>query len=590
MMEGRGPHQHDRIKRERERDPPPAAARPRARHPNEYTPTSPGAARPPCRVVRREPLTLSLGTGRTGPHLPHRIVRAPARRFATFAPPPAGILILVAASLSCSKGAPSRVAETLSIAVPYDLNSLDPHAKDKLGSFAILSNVYEPLVSVEKDLKVQPCLARSWENPDLSTWIFHLRPHVTFHSGRRLGSADVVYSFNRVLRSDDLEMKTYLLDIEEVSAVGPLEVRIRSRSSSRNFLNKLASLLIIPEGETGATLRSSDGTGPYSLISNEENRVIRLRRNANYWAGAPAFGEVTFFLALPAEEAIGGLLAGSYQLIQCDSRKVEAALRESGRKEIKRHPNLYVKYLGYDLAREVTPFCGARPNPFRKKAVRQAIHAALDRRALVAALAGYAAPATQPIPRFVFGFNPQIQEPASDPVRARTLLKQAGLPGGFPVVLHVRQVLGEAAFLVREQLGRIGIAVEVSTLPDAAFYDLVDRRGASFFLNRFGCPTGDASDLLDDVVHSLDRERHLGTRNFGGYSDPDLDRAIEASAGIERVDERRKALQDILSRVMDELVLIPLYNDEDVYAMDRTLAFEPQSDSVIRAAAIGLRP
>ena len=42
------------------------------------------------------------------------------------------------------------------------------------------------------DLRVLPCLAVSWENPDELTWVFRLRAGVEFHDGSPLAAADVV--------------------------------------------------------------------------------------------------------------------------------------------------------------------------------------------------------------------------------------------------------------------------------------------------------------------------------------------------------------------------------------------------------------
>src|SRR5262245_19522199 len=78
--------------------------------------------------------------------------------------------------------APPPAEQPLTIALPYEVITLDPHAKDKLGSNATLSNLYEPLVTTDKELRILPCLATSWESPDPRTWIFHVRPGVLFHS------------------------------------------------------------------------------------------------------------------------------------------------------------------------------------------------------------------------------------------------------------------------------------------------------------------------------------------------------------------------------------------------------------------------
>lgn len=118
------------------------------------------------------------------------------------------------------------------------------------------------------------------------------------------------------------------------------------------------------------------------------------------------------------------MLAGTYHLIQGESKRIDAVADGSNRFVVLRHDNLYVKYLGYDLSRDLTPACSARPNPFKNRLVRRAIDLAIDRSRLVGALSAHAVPLFQPVPRFVFGFNPRIPETVLDGNASRALLER----------------------------------------------------------------------------------------------------------------------------------------------------------------------
>ena len=164
-----------------------------------------------------------------------------------------GLLLAPLLAGSCGRGVPPE-ASAIRIAVPYDVGTLDPHARDTLSNLAIGSHFYEALVTTDRDMTIRPCLARSWENPDSSTWIFHLRPSVRFHSGRPFGAVDVVYSIRRLLGDDQLEIAGYVVYLTEVSAVDALTVRIRTSRPPGVFLNKLRFVSIVPEGSTSGEL------------------------------------------------------------------------------------------------------------------------------------------------------------------------------------------------------------------------------------------------------------------------------------------------------------------------------------------------
>src|SRR5262249_31521033 len=151
------------------------------------------------------------------------------------------------------------------------------------------------------------------------------------------------------------------------------------------------------------------------------------------------------------------------------------AVAGQGRLTILRRSNFYLKYLTFDTARDRTPQSPLPRNPFLSRAVRQAVSLAVDRPALVGRLTAYGIPATQPVPRFIFGFDPTLPVPDRDLARARDLLRQAGLPNGFPVVLHSRKLFEDAARVVKEQLADVGIAADVVILPDPGFWGLLNR-------------------------------------------------------------------------------------------------------------------
>jgi len=401
---------------------------------------------------------------------------------------------------------------------------------------------------------------------------------------------DVVYSFNRLIGSEELALSTYLTNVSEVEALDPLTVRVRTKSRLAILLNKLYNVFIIPNGSSAEELAVRvNGTGPYKLAKWEKGSLIQMERNEKYWGKKPALRKVNYYLNQSPRQAVQNLVSGKCQLAQYDSKKFEAAVSSLGHFEIVRHDNFFLKYLSYDVSRNVTPYSKVRPNPFKNILVRQAIHIGIDRDRLVSGLPSYAVPAVQPVPAFVFGYNPNIRPPTSNRVEAKRLLAQAGFPNGFEVTLHERQILEETGVLIKNQLERIGIRVQLKALSDEEFFEALDKGNFTFFLSRVGATIGDASDILEPQFHSKDLSRHFGVRNYIGYRNPIVNQAIEESAGILKPEERRSVLQKIMSILMEDLPWVPLYIDQDVYAIDKAFSWQPRPDSYILAYEIGLK-
>src|ERR1700686_813431 len=90
------------------------------------------------------------------------------------------------------------LAQTLRYANQGDLKSLDPYTLNETTTHAHLGQVYEGLIARDRNLKIIPALAESWETPEPTRWRFHLRHNVTFHNGDPFTADDVIFSANRV--------------------------------------------------------------------------------------------------------------------------------------------------------------------------------------------------------------------------------------------------------------------------------------------------------------------------------------------------------------------------------------------------------
>ena len=94
--------------------------------------------------------------------------------------------------------APEASAKTLRFAFQGELKAVDPYAINESFSLSVNGSVYEGLIRRGQDMKIEPCLATSWETLDPLHWRFHLRKGVKFHDGEDFTADDVVFSADRV--------------------------------------------------------------------------------------------------------------------------------------------------------------------------------------------------------------------------------------------------------------------------------------------------------------------------------------------------------------------------------------------------------
>jgi len=455
------------------------------------------------------------------------------------------------------------------VSLPLVIENLDPHASSSTGAFTALGNTFEPLVFA-RGQGLRPGLASGWSSPDPLTVIFELRRGLRFHGGRPVEAKDVAYSYERCRSRADLGIGYYLGEVEAAEAMSRTALRIRTRRHAPALLSKLAHVFVIPEGSDPD--RDRDGTGPYRIAGWDSERSLRLVRHDGYWGEPPALEEVELRLGVTDAEAERGLESGELQMALLD---LAGEPREGASYAIQTRSTLHVKYLGFDLGHPTTRFASVAPNPFLDPRVRQAIHVGIDRERLVSRLPTRGVPANQLVPRDVFGFSPDLPPVAHDPERARSLLREAGLPGGFSATLHTRAILEETAVLVQRELAPLGIALEVAVLSDPEAFAAQSRHELSLWLDRWSCSTGESAELFETALHSRDEARGLGLFNESAYSDERLDAAIEAALELETPLDRGAALQALMAEVMRELPWVPLYSDEEVWGLQEEYAWHP---------------
>lgn len=478
------------------------------------------------------------------------------------------VVLLVACRAAPPEGDP---APTVRVAIAGEPLTLDPHLQDDAITHAVLWNAYEGLTAFDAEMRIEPALAVRWESVDDHTWRFPLRPGVRFHDGRPLGAADVVASLERARDHPESRTSGYLVGVDAVRAVDAETVEIRTRQPTPLLLNKLAFVAILPAADAGvAPLDRVVGSGPYRLTRTAGG--VRLAAFADHWRGPPPIARFDLVVLEDGRERGRRLLAGELDVVIRLDPADAVAVAASPRHHLVGRPSLSVFYVGLRCDRP----------PFADPRVRRAVDLALDRDELVRELRqGFGEPRGQMVDRNVFGYDPEIAVPERDLDTARRLLAEAGYPDGFAVDIEHRAGLDLG--VLGHQLAAIGIRGRSRPLPWSELLPRLRSGAVTFYVGGLLCPTGDASDLLDDVVHSPQPERGYGRGNVFGYSDPATDRLIEAAATALDMAERLPLLQAAVRRLAAERPMVPLYTPRHLHGLAAGLEWSPRTDGFFRA-------
>jgi peptide/nickel transport system substrate-binding protein len=466
--------------------------------------------------------------------------------------------------------ADQRPAPTPSVTVliQQDVLSLDPNAKVEMITDSVLFNVYEPLVGLDEHLAVRPMLAESWEHPNPEQWRFRLRRNVRFHDGTPLSAGLVRDALVALRDARNMEAAEFLSPVRQIVAVDAHTLDLFTQEP-RALLANLPAIYITKKN--AAAFPPLLGTGPYRVVRRVPGESVALERFAGYWGTAPGVERAQFVPLSDAAARAARLGEGRADIAYA----VPPELSERSLPGVRfvHHEGVAVVYLAFNVRPSAkSPFADAR--------VRRAVHLALDRRRLVdLVLRGQGSVATQPAPPQAFGFNPDLPEPHPDAERARRLLAEAGRAKGFKTRLDVFAERLPAAHLVQEDLGAVGIQVEINALAKEEVYRLARAGESEFFLAGWTFSSGEVSEFYEACLHTP--SARWGYHNYGGYSNAEIDKIAETNAALLAPTERRDLLQRAAIVAMEELPVVPLYVSSDVYGVRDGVSFKARADGEI---------
>ena len=194
---------------------------------------------------------------------------------------------LVAARERCPATPPSSVW-----ANDGDANSMDPYTRSETFLLTFTQNIYDPLVRRDRNLKVEPALAESWEQPDTTTWRFHLRHGVKFQEGQP-SPPTTSCSATSARPAPGSQINAYFEAVKEVKKIDDYTVDFITKFPNPILLEEITGWVIMSKswceehnaaqpadltkaGENYAT-RHANGTGPYILDVREPDRRTTLK-------------------------------------------------------------------------------------------------------------------------------------------------------------------------------------------------------------------------------------------------------------------------------------------------------------------------
>jgi peptide/nickel transport system substrate-binding protein len=454
--------------------------------------------------------------------------------------------------------------ETLKIAYLFGPENLNPFTEN-LNTKSRLYDVYEPLVTSDRNLVIKPNLAVSYGLEGDKSWEFVMRRGVRFHDGSDLKIEDVIYSLDKAKES-----KEFLNGIEKVEAVGENNLKITLKSPDPLFLAKLSRVFIVKKDFSD--FAQPIGTGAYRVVDSSDLNKILYQKFDSYW-GEKAYFEYLQIWAVSQKNArIDGLINKEFDfLVNVPPDAVEELVSRGLKLDF--IPSLEVGMLMFNLKP------GISVNALN---VRRAIELGLNKPDFLDISQGYATVLSQFIGSGVFGYNPELISPERDlEIAKQEMRKTIGVFENLKVQFYFPENLNLLGQYLKDQLIQVGIDLDLKPVSETELAERLRRGELGFYYFGWRHDFGDSLPFLRAVMHSK-AEGGYGELNGMNYKNEKVDELIKKSEQNLNVAERLADLQEAMKIVVkDDLVGIPLFETESIFAYQTNLVFQPRLDSAI---------
>lgn len=478
--------------------------------------------------------------------------------------------LALALMLASAVPADAQTRDTLSVDLPADAATLDPHVQWDTDSYAIYRNIFDNLLTRDADGKIVPQIATAWRYVSDTVIDFDIRTDVKFHDGKPLTPEDVVFSVKRItnpaFKSPQLGQFNSIVAAE---VVAPATVRLTTKEPYPVLLAQLVKLSIVPKhyveavGDTKFNLEPL-GSGPYRFAGWQKGVRVTLEANASYWRGKPPFARVTFQPVPDPATRIADLRTGKADIARGLNSDDVTALKSDAQLQILSVPTERIGYL----------YVNALAGPTKDVRVRRAIAYALDRAVIIEALlGGFGRPVDIMLTPANFGYLGDIKGYAHDLARAKALIKEAGAAGAELTFITSPAYDQRIVQAIQQMLGEAGLNVSIAMSDQATF--LRRRQGqpadaGNLSLGRWSCACQDADGVIQPLFHS--------GSIWAKYNNPRYDEAVDkARATLDpaaRLSWYRKALEIL----HEEVPGIGLYQDVAIYGARKGLRWKPTAD------------
>lgn len=495
--------------------------------------------------------------------------------------------------VACKETHKDKSAKFFHLNISAGLTSLDPAFSKDQATMWCANQLYNGLVQIDSNLNILPSIAKSWTiSNDGLNYTFILRNDVFFHDhelfpngkGRKVLASDFVYALTRIIDTTVASTGAWLFNgkIQEQNpfeAINDTTFVIHLKEPFRPMLGLLTLQYcsVVPKEVVehyGKDFRKHPvGTGPFYFVRWEENNVLIVHKNKNYFEKdsngnrLPYIDGVRFNFIANRNSEYNQFQKGELDFmtgldISFKDKLLtkEGVLKSEWKDKINflKMPYMNTEYIGISMAKQP---CAALKN----KKVRQAMNYAIDRKKMITYLRNGIGIAAESgiIPLGMNEFDSTVVKGYHfDLSKAKQLLIEAGYPNGKgidQITVYSNPTYQDLISSVANQLAEIGIKIKIENSPAAFLREAMRKNEAQLFRASWIGDYPDAENYL-----ALFYSGYGAPPNYTFYKNPAYDKLYEKAMQTNNTADALKMYHQLEQMALDDAPVILLFYDQIV--------------------------
>lgn len=462
------------------------------------------------------------------------------------------------------------------LAAPRDIAP----GKENVHFTNIISYVWEPLITMDKNGEPAPKLAKSWEmSKDAKQWTLKLQQGVTFHNGEKFNADIVVANFDRYKKLKNGKSNFYTFKVDKIYP-GLIDcVKVDDYTVKLNFKNPVPTLLynmvnfgspIFHPNDFGKDgnfiVDKPNATGPFKLGEYKKDSYCELEAYDGYWGSTAKTKKIKIKTIPDSQTRFSALKSGEIMGV-LDLGAITPNLANELLKDSNFGSSVEKSSINHFLSLNGTKF------PFNNAKMKEAVSLAIDKKLIVDKFyKGFGNP-TQNLLNHVSPFYKEIK-PEYDLEKAKKLAsealkgKKADVTMIIPSEFTKKYPYKEEAQYIQSVLKELGLNINIGIYDFATFNQIRDKGDFNLQMHIQGLPNMEPYTMFDNYMRSTGSTNK--SYNFG-YKNDKVDALMDKLDKTLDVKERAVIYNEIQDISAKDFATVPLFGEMNLVVFNKKI-------------------